>query len=280
MSGPASLDHVGLVARSLEPLLAAARRLGFAPTEPKPLLGRDSATGEARSLGQSSAHLVFESGYVELSAVHDPSPAHHLAAYLRRHEGLHILALGVDDIAAAHARCRAAGLPVTAVAGASRAIEYGERRGEARFEWFMLEPAAAPEGLVCCVRHLTPELVFQPAVQRHPNGVVALAGVYVAAAEPGLVLARLAAVAGAVPRGDRLELAGGWLRVMTPAALAARFPGARLPEAPCLAGHALRVRDLAATRAVMGASARLLEDAAGCWADAGAGGGGVVEFVV
>lgn len=279
MSAVATLDHVGLVGRALEPLLDAARRLGFAPTEPKPLLGRDPVTGEPRSLGQSSAHLVFEAGYVELSAVLTDSRDHHLAAYLRRHEGLHILALGVDDIGVAHERCRAAGLPVTAVAAASRAIEYGDRRGEARFEWFMLAPAAAPEGLVCCVRHLTPELVFQPAVQRHPNGALALAGVYVSAADPGAVLARLAAVSGAEPQGDRLDLPGGWLRVMAPAALAARFPGAGLPAAPCLAGFAVRVRNLGQARAAAAAGgARIREAGDAFWVGARDGGGGLVEF--
>jgi hypothetical protein len=278
LNGLASLDHVGLVGRSLDPLLTAARRLGFAPTPPKPLMGRDPATGKARPLGQSSAHLVFGSGYVELSAVHSTSPDHHLAHWLGRHEGLLILALGVDDIAAAHARCCAAGLPVTAVADASRAIEYGDRHGEARFKWFMLAPEASPEGLVCCVRNLAPELVFQPAVQAHPNGVTGLAGVYVAADEPGPLLARLAAVTGAAPAADRLDLRGGWLRVMTPAALEARFAGAGLPAAPCLAGFALEVADPARARAAMSPGVPLNEAAEGFWVGARDGGGAIVEF--
>lgn len=276
MTGLASLDHVGLVGRSLEPLLAAGRRLGFAPTPPKPLMGRDPATGEARPLGQSSAHLVFGSGYVELSAVHSASPDHHLAHWLSRHEGLLILALGVDDIEVAHARCRAAGLPVTPVAGASRAIEYGNRHGEARFQWFMLAPAASPEGLVCCVRNLTPELVFQPAVQAHPNGAAGLAGLYIASDHPAPALARLAAVTGAAPAGDRLDLRGGWLRVMTPAALEARFPGAGLPAAPCLAGFAVTVPDPG--RALAAVAAPLHETPEGFWVGAAEGGGCIVEF--
>lgn len=278
MSGRASLDHVGLVGRSLEPLLAAARRLGFAPTLPKPLMGRDPVTGETRPLGQSSAHLVFGSGYVELSAVHSTSPDHHLAHWLRRHEGLLILALGVDDIEAAHARCQAASLPVTAVADACRAIEYGDRHGEARFQWFMLAPQASPEGLVCCVRNLTPDLVFQPAVQAHPNGVIGLAGVYVAAGEPAPVLSRLAAVTGATPAGDRLDLRGGWLRVMTPAALEARFPGAGLPAAPCLAGCAVKVVDPGRARAAVFPGVPLNETSAGFWVSPRDGAGAIVEF--
>ena len=97
-------------------------------------------------IGQSSAHVVFESGYVELTQIDSASRDHHLAPWVGRHFGLHILALGVDDITAAHERCRSAGVPVRDPARASRAVEYGSRHGEARFEWFMLEPAASPEG--------------------------------------------------------------------------------------------------------------------------------------
>lgn len=278
MSAPASLDHVGLVGRALEPLLERARRLGFAPTPPRPLMARDAATGAPRPLGQSSAHLVFERGYVELSAVPDPRPGHHLAHWLNRREGLLILALGVDDVAAAHERCRAAGLPVTDVAGACRAIEYGDRHGEARFEWFMLAPEVSPEGLVCCVRNLTPELVFQPAVQVHPNGARALAGVYVVAEDPAALLRRLAAVTGARPDGDRLALSDGWLRVMSPAALEARFPGCRPAAAPALAGFAVRVADVGEARALVAAAGLPVNDAPrGFWTGASCD-GGLVEF--
>jgi catechol 2,3-dioxygenase-like lactoylglutathione lyase family enzyme len=79
----------------------------------------------------SSAHLVFESGYVELPQLSMPSPGHHLATWVSRHFGLHILAFGVEDIDAAHERCVAAGLPVRSPAHASRAVEYGARHGEA-----------------------------------------------------------------------------------------------------------------------------------------------------
>ncbi len=257
MNRAVRLDHVGIVGRDLDKLLGAARSCGFAPTPPKPLLGRDPATGAALDLGQTSAHLVFESGYVELSAVHSRSPDHHLARYLGQDPGLHILALGVDDIQAAHQRCQAAGLAVTAVAAASREIRYGERHGEARFEWFMLDPEASPEGLVCWVRQLTPELVFQPAVQHHPNGTAALTAVQVAVPDPGGAVAHWSAVTGASPTRHETAIAfdveDGRIELVTPAGFAARFPGARVPPCPGLAGFELRVRDLAATQALLAA---------------------------
>jgi hypothetical protein len=167
------------------------------------------------------------------------------------------------------------------VPAASRPIEYGERRGEARFEWFMVEAAAAPEGLLCCVRHLTPELVFQAAVQRHPNRVEALAGLYVVTADAPAALQRLAAITGAgLDHGDTLALVGGWIRVLSPAAFAARFPGAGIPAAPCLAGFALRTTDLGQARAVCAAAGVVVRERPdGFWAPADEAGGCVVEFV-
>jgi len=148
-----SLDHVGFVGGDLLRLIGAMQRLGFATTEPQMLMRRDAATGAAVSLRQQSCHAVFASGYIELSAVLTDDPSHHLAAYRQRGEGLHILALGSRDPDADWHRCTAAGLPCSVPAGASRQIDYGARRGEARFRWFMLGPEAAPEGLLCLVRN-------------------------------------------------------------------------------------------------------------------------------
>jgi hypothetical protein len=250
-AGDTTLDHVGLVGRDLAAMHAAMRRLGFAPTEPKPLMGVDRATGARVPLDQSSSHIVLERGYVELSAVHTDSPTHHLAAYISRFPGLHILAFGTDDVTAARARCRDAGLLATAPAAAAREIAYGRLRGTARFEWFMLEPSAAPEGLVCFARNLTPELVYQPEVQRHGNGARSLEAVYVVSQDRRGTARRLADATGGVVAEDGagacVEVVGGRVHVLDPAGFEARFDGVSLPALPCLAGMTLGVADPGAT---------------------------------
>lgn len=280
MSEAARLDHVGIVGRDLAPLLDAARALGFRPTKPRALLGRDPATDRVVPLGQSSAHLVFGAGYVELSAVHTDSPSHHLAPWLRHGPGLHILAFGTDDVLAAHARCAERGLAPLPLSRACREIAYGERHGQAQFEWFMLAPAATPEALVCFVRQLTPELVFQPAVQRHDNGAVALAGVYAVSDRPGEMAERYAGMTGAALEGHQLRLDGGWVRCMDPAAFAARFPGAGSPRRPSLAGFAVRVPDPGAMGARLAAGGlRGRESPGGIWYGGDEGLGTLVEFL-
>lgn len=175
-AGVPQLDHVGVVGRDLGRLRYDFARLGFRLTEPRTLMARDPQGG-LRSLGQSSCHAVFARGYLELSAVETDDPGHHLAAWLPRGPGLRILALGQEDLAARRARCLEAGLDPLPVSHAAREIRYGSRHGEARFDWFMLQADGTPEGLVCFVHNLTPELVYQPEVQQHPNGAVALSAV-------------------------------------------------------------------------------------------------------
>jgi len=281
MSGGAGLDHVGLVAPELDALVARYRALGFSPTEPRPLLRLDPATGASLPIGQSSAHVVFESGYVELTQIDGAPRDHHLSPWVARHFGLHILAIGVDDITAAHERCASAGVPVRAPSRAGRAIEYGSRHGEARFEWFMLEPAASPEGLMCLVRHETPRLVHQPEVESHPNGALALEGVYVVTAEPYDVERRLGIVTETRPaEAGSIALGRSWIRLLSPDEFAERFPGAHVPAAPCLAGFAVRVADLRRARAAVapGLVAPVPAPGGGFWVDAPHAGGCVVEF--
>ncbi|MEZ5459344.1 MAG: VOC family protein [Steroidobacteraceae bacterium] len=241
----------GYVAYSTPALREQILRLGFAPTEPRELLAVDAATGAARPLGQRSCHAVLGRGYIELTAVDMPAPTHHLATWLARGAGLHILALGSDAIDAEQARCAAAGLGVTPAARASRRIEYGERHGEARFEWFMFAPHETPEGLLCYAHNLTPELVFQSSVQRHPNGALALTEVVVRCAAPEAAGARWQRLLGIAPReraaGLRFELAGGdAITLCDPGQLRKRF-GSQAVEpggADCLVASVVRVADL------------------------------------
>lgn len=247
----ATLDHVGYVAHSLPALREQMLRLGFAPTEPRDLLAVDAATGATRPLGQRSCHAVLQRGYIELTAVDMPAPTHHLATWLARGAGLHILALGSDVIEAEQARCAATGLAVTPPAHASRRIEYGERHGEARFEWFMFAPHETPEGLVCYAHNLTPELVFQPSVQRHPNGALALTEVVVRCADLPSTGARWQRLLGVAPREDaaglRFELAAGdTVTLCDPQQLRARF-GSQAVEAGStdrLVASVVRVADI------------------------------------
>lgn len=245
LPGTPQLDHVGVVGRDLEHLRGDFRRLGFLLTEPRALMVRDPQSGDLRNLGQSSCHAVFARGYLELSAVETDDPAHHLAAWLSRGPGLRILALGEEDLAERHARCRETGLNPLPVSHAAREIGYGSRRGEARFDWFMLHADGTPEGLVCFVHNLTPELVYQPEVQQHPNGAVALAAVTLRVDDVAAWTGRYRRLLGAEPASGAgrsvFQLAAGQSIEL----VEARAGEGTVPE---LSGFAVTVESIAATR--------------------------------
>jgi Glyoxalase-like domain len=252
------LDHIGYVAPALDPLILAMRRLGFAPTNPETLMGTDPQTKQPRSLQQRSCHVVLESGYLELTAVGTDDPAHHLAAWRTRGMGVHILALGTDELPAAHARCRLSGVEPTAVAHATRAIRYGARHGEAEFDWFMLPAARFSPALLCLVHNRRPELVYQPEVTRHPNGAVALIEVSLIVDKPPVFAAGPLAWLGPADISDeqhcRWSLQGGGLTLLSASAAEARW-SQRFDEARWLHGGVvaltIRVRDLAVAASVL-----------------------------
>ena len=228
-----SLDHLGLVGSSIGPLRQTWLDRGFCVTEPEALMALDPCTGQRVPLGQQSCHIIFERGYLELTAVDTVTPEHHLYPWIggpQTHGDatLAIIAIGADDIDGVHARLAEAGLPVGTLAQASRPIHYGTRRGDALFRWFMLSAASTPESLVCFVRNERPELIFQPEVQQHPNGARALESVILCSNEPEVMAAWYAryadsAVVKAALGLFRCALHGGVVWVGTAASLEAHF---------------------------------------------------------
>jgi hypothetical protein len=262
MSYSLSLDHVGYVGRDFAAMAANMRRLGLAPTEPKLLSARDAVTGAPMSLDQSSCHCVLAQGYLELTAVSTDDPAHHLAAWREHGLGVHILAFGSPQPQVVRAQCVVQSLEATAVARASRPIDYGPLRGEAQFDWFMLSAAAAPEALLCVANNLRPELIYQAAVTANPLGALALDEVTVLCADPAAFQAKHAGWLGgpwSVDGAWRFVplVAGGRLSVCDAAAARARW-GAPFDQARWRAGGiaaiGLRVANLDLAQALLQAN--------------------------
>lgn len=181
-----AIDHVGIVVTSCEPVVALLRDRGFQVSDPRPLLGPDGP------LGQTSAHCVFDNGYLEISAP-DPQTGNHLLPLLARGEGIRILALRCGDAAGDHARLVGQGLVAGPVREASRVVELPQGAKTARFAWFPVADLL-PGVLIAVVEHRDAEVVFAPAIRAHPNGANRLHDVLLgsAAAE----LAPLATAAG------------------------------------------------------------------------------------
>lgn len=268
MSGIAlALDHVGLSARDPAPLWAAWERLGFALSPVAQQSGRRTPEGPVEPFGSGNRCAFLKHGYVELLGILDPALfANGVDRFVARHEGAHILALGMDDAEANLARLRRGGLDIPGIAWLQRPVEAGGPT--ARFA--RLPFPDAPEGRVQLVQHLTPELVWDARWMGHRNGAVALEGAILVSANPAETTARLARLAGVAAEPDalagfRLRLPGAVraagpespametrIRILPPEALPRALPGVTAPGLPFMAGMVIRTADRgAAARALL-----------------------------
>lgn len=232
-----SLDHIGLACRDLDVTASLYERLGFTLT-PRATHYAPGPRGTPEPTGTGNRCAMFREGYLELIAQIDPNrPSTSLARMLARHEGLHIVAFGIDDEEAELARLRDAGIAIDGVAWLERPIAIDGRVETARFARLPLPDA--PEGKLQLIRHLTPELLWRRDLLSHANRVVALEEVVFAVAEPTATRARLEHLTGVLARDGVVALPRGRVRVVS----SEPFPGVAAPTVPWIAGAVLRTED-------------------------------------
>lgn len=261
MAAP-TLDHVGIAGRDLAALASRYEALGFT-LSPFAQHHAPGADGVVRPIGTGNRCAMLERGYLELIAVVDPAlPSNTLDRFLARYEGLHIVAFGIEDADAELARLRGLGIGIPGIAWLERPVDTPEGTRTARFARLPLPDA--PEGRVQLIRHLTPELLWQPQLLKHPNQAISLDETILAVADPGEVAGRFGRLIGsapeAVPGGFTLPLAGGALRVLDAASTEAALPGLSVPCLPFIAGIVIGTADGgAAAASIAGAHGRRVE---------------------
>lgn len=245
------LDHIGIVGADLKAMEAAYARLGFT-VAPRCELVALAEDGSATPLGQVNSHLVFGRTYVELTAVEGDLETHHLRDAVARYYGFHIVVLTADDADAARSRLTESGIDAPPTALAGREVRYPGGRGMAGFRWFRVPDADLPDAFVCYVEQLTPDLVFDAALNDHPNGAQELQDILICADDPAAAAARFARASGAAvaagPDGPGVDLAVGRARFLDTEALQREFPGVAPPALPWAAGFTASCPDFAATR--------------------------------
>jgi catechol 2,3-dioxygenase-like lactoylglutathione lyase family enzyme len=248
---PPVLDHVVIDVRDrMDEAVRVFGALGFALTP------RGHHT-----LGSMNHLAMFATDYLELLGFGAGVTRPELAPFP---VGLNGLVFKAQDADAVHAHAAAAGLPILPVQAFSRPVALAGGNHDARFRTTRLDPAKSGPGRVYFCEHLTPELVWRPEWQSHPNGAREIARVVVATAAPRRTAALFAALFG--PQAVAEEDGGCLLRagtaqveLNTPASIVAEFGDAAADAAgrePYLAAIELKVASLAAT-------AELLRRAAG-----------------
>lgn len=254
-----ALDHVGVCNRDLAPMTSAYEALGFTLTPIAQQSGRRTPTSEVERFATGNRCAFLQHGYIELLAILEPGLFDNkLGEFLARYEGLHILAMAMDDAEANLARMRRAGIDIPGIAHLERPVD---KPDGPRAQFQRLPFPDAPEGRLQLIRHLTPELVWQDRWMTHANAAVALEELILVSAEPAESAARLSRLTGLVLEpgkvagytlrfpggagvaGPRAPLMETRVQILPPEALGEVLPGVVIPDLPFLAGFVVRTSD-------------------------------------
>jgi len=255
----AKLDHIGVAIKDLERGRAAYDRLGFTLTPRSIHRGSPTPGAPVQPFGSGNHCAMFREGYLEVVGLTDPTIYSNVKAFVARYEGAHIVAFGVESADATYAELAGRGVPIEPARQLERDAAYGPAGDETRraaFRNMYFDPAAFPEARLLYIEHLTRDVLWQPHLLDHPNGVVALRDVFLCTADAAAAAKKYADLFGvpAQPCGDgewRIALTHGYVWIGTPSAWARRAPGAATPPMPGPVGIGFQVNALASTRALL-----------------------------
>jgi len=135
------------------------------------------------TLGSANHLAMFTTDYLELLGFGEGGATRLEIA--RFPAGLNGLVFKTADADMVHRAAAAAGLPVLPVQSFSRPVTIDNVTRDARFRTTRLDPDKIAMGRVYFCEHLTPDLVWRPEWQTHPNGAGTIARVVVATSDPG-----------------------------------------------------------------------------------------------
>jgi hypothetical protein len=246
------LDHVGHFVVDAEAATRALARAGFAPTPISVQVNPDPDGGAPRLTGTSNVTAMFARGYIEvLFKTSDTPLAREFDAGLARHPGVHIVAFGVADAAAAHRRLAESGFRVRPLVEMQRAVDAGGQPVTAAFTIARVEMGEMPEGRIQILTHRTEPLIWQPRWLSHPNGARALTRILVAVADVAEAVRRFGRFTGRVPVptpfGQAIELDRGCVDLLAADQFAYLLPELPIPSLPFVGAYGIKVESLTLT---------------------------------
>jgi hypothetical protein len=202
------------------------------------------------TLGSDNHLAMFATDYLELLGF-----AQHGAIrpeIMRFPVGLNGLVFKTADAELVHRQAAAAGLPVLPVQSFSRPVTVDGAMRDARFRTTRLDPARVAMGRIYFCEHQTPDLVWRPEWQIHPNGAQAITRIVVATDDPQRTATLFRGLFGddaAVHRDSTQIITSGTAQVelCTPVEVAAEFGAAAAQPAgrtEYMAALGIKVRSL------------------------------------
>lgn len=253
-----SLDHLGAIVEDLAAGATRWEKLGFQLSPLSRQRGRMPGREDEGPWATANRCAILERGYLELIGVVDPALFNPWSRFLARFEGLHLLALRVRNADAAYEDLSRRTATLNAPVQRARKLDVGGREEAMRFRNIFSKDEHYPEGRYIVLEHQTPEYLWQPRYQSHPNGAIALEAALVCASDAQDQVRRLEAITGvkADPVGNGVFLlsprGGGRIEVYETARFAARY-GWEPSAGPVFAGVEVRFANREQ-------AARLMED--------------------
>jgi hypothetical protein len=216
------LDHVVVnVMGKLDGTAAQYTRLGFQLTE------RGHHT-----LGSSNHLAIFGANYLELLG-YLPGRETKRADLWAHPAGLTGLVFKSVDADLVYSTLKERGIPVQEPMSFARPVALKDGTQDARFRVIRLAGQEVQNGRTFFCHHDTPELVWRPEWQSHPNGVTGIVEFVIASREPARTAALYERIFGpdllaAAPGGVSFRAGTATVLVLEPAAVAARYAGAAL----------------------------------------------------
>lgn len=247
-TGPAvalSLDHAGAIVRDLAAGALRWEKLGFALSPLSRQRGKMPGRNEDGPWATANRCAIFKQGYLELIGVVDDSCFNPWTKFLDRFEGLHLLALRVANADAAYEALARRTDTLNPPVQRERKLDVDGIERTMGFRNIFSRDEHYPEGRYIVLEHQTPEFLWQPRYQVHPNGALGLESVHVSAEDLNAQSARLEALLGTpaieTPEGERhfSPSGGGTIVLQSADAFQARY--ACMPGGlPCFAGVTIR----------------------------------------
>lgn len=252
------LDHCGVAVKSLDRGREAYERLGFRLTVRSFHSGARTAGGPVEPWGSGNHCAMFREGYLEIIGLTDASMYSSVKPMVERYEGLHIVAIGVENADGTFAHFQKAGAPVESVRGLERDAAFGPDDREvrrAKFRNLYVDRVKVTEGRFIFIEHVTRDVLWQPHLMEHPNGAIGLEAIYFVVADIDATLAKFSPLFSErierFPGGAKLALDRGDLWLAEEKAWRDRVPGQFVPPVPSPAGFGLRVKSIDAARKLL-----------------------------
>ena len=255
-----NINHVGMAVRDLAETTARYEAMGFRLTPYSPHSGAWKPGEPVQPFNSGNRCVMFSRNYLEILASEKAAaPAPRIEAFLKRHQGAHIICFNSERLQALDARLSAQGLGSSGVIALQREIDTPAGVRTAKFERVQFAPEDSPEGYIQAARHLTPEYIYQPRYIAHPNGAMELSDCLVVVDDLPQFARKYERYLGAAPQREenawRFHFPRlGRLTLIHVRDLAQWLPGTLLPPVPGIAAVAFRIPDLTAQRSRLAAA--------------------------